>query len=160
VNDNPQSQDRQRERTEEYQRYSAYQSIRQRLWETRQTEQLLTQDALQRTGVTDPVRLYGREKDAIAPAFVAAMQWLWSIGTAPDPLYADVELRRTYHLVAKGRAPLTEKDVIYLGKLPDAELVPLLGWLAHRLSLAEAQKKVSAGVQAPPVIRIEDADDA
>jgi hypothetical protein len=49
-----------------------------------------------------------------------------------------------YHLVAKGKAPLTSRDVIHLGRLPDTELIPLLGWLAHRMSLAEAQKQVSA----------------
>jgi hypothetical protein len=39
-----------------------------------------------------------------------------------------------------------------LGQLPDGELVPLLGWLGLRMSLAEAQKKVSAGLSAPSLI--------
>jgi hypothetical protein len=155
LNAESQNQDRQRERAEEYQRYSAYQSIRQRLGEVRETDRLRTSEALTRTGITDPARLYGREKDSLPRAFVAAMQRLWDIGTLPEGR-ADTELRRTYHLVAKGRAPLSVQEVIYLGKLPDVELIPLLGWLAHRMSLAETWKKVAAGLCAPPVVGIEE----
>ena len=79
------------------------------------------------------------------------MQRLWDIGLLPEGR-ADTELRRTYHLISKGKAPLTEADVIALGQMTDAQLLLLLPWLAHRLSLAEAWDRVAAGESAPPVI--------
>ena len=139
MTNNRQNHDRQRERQEEYQRYSAYQRIRQQLWEIRETERLLTAEALRRTGITNPAKSYDRKKDSLSLAFEAAMQRLWDIGTLPEGR-ADTELRRTYHLVAKGQAPLSVDEVIYLGKLSESEFIPLLGWLSHRYSLAEAQK--------------------
>ena len=79
------------------------------------------------------------------------MQRLWAIGVLDETGRADTELRRTYHLVAKGQAPLTEADVIKLSQMPEGQLRPLLGWLAHRLSLAEATNHADSGEVAPPV---------
>jgi hypothetical protein len=35
--------------------------------------------------------------------------------------------------------------------MPEGQLRPLLGWLAHRLSLAEATNHADSGEVAPPV---------
>ena len=76
---------------------------------------------------------------------------LWDIGTLSEGR-ADTELRRVYHLVARGKAPLTEADVIKLGSMPEAQLRLLLPWLAHRLSLAEATDYIARGRIPPPII--------
>jgi hypothetical protein len=61
-------------------------------------------------------------------------------------------LRLTYHLITKGKAPVTESDVITLGQMTDAQLRLLLPWLAHRLSLAESMDRLFQGELAPPII--------
>ena len=85
-------------------------------------------EARKRTGVTHPARLsdqYGKKPR------------LWNIGTIDDTGRADTELRLPYHLIAKGKAIVTEADVIALGQMTDAQLGLLLPWPAHRLILAE-----------------------
>jgi hypothetical protein len=47
---------------------------------------------------------------------------------------------------------MTETDVIKLGAVSEPQLRQLLPWLAHRLSLAEAQDNVDFGKVAPPII--------
>jgi hypothetical protein len=79
------------------------------------------------------------------------MQRLWDIGSLPEGR-ADTELRRPYHLIAKGKAPVTEADVIALSQMTDAQLRLLLPWLAHRLSLAESMDRLFQGELAPPII--------
>jgi hypothetical protein len=68
---------------------------------------------------------------------------------------ADTELRRPYHLIAQGRAPLSEADVVTLGTMPREQLRSLLPWLTHQLSLAEATQCVARGEPAPPVVNEE-----
>jgi hypothetical protein len=80
------------------------------------------------------------------------MQRLWDIGTIDGEGRADAELRRPYHLIAKGRAPLTVDDVIKVGQMPDRQLLQILPWLSHRTSLKEAEAYVELGGTAPPVI--------
>ena len=80
------------------------------------------------------------------------MQRLWDIGTIDETGRSDTDLRRTYHLISKDKAPLTEADVIALGQLADAQLRLLLPWLAHRLSLAESMDRLFQGELAPPII--------
>jgi hypothetical protein len=142
------------QRREELERHRAYRSVHSRLIAIAEEERRRDELARARTGIDVPAKLYG-VPTCLLPRFHAAMQRLWSIGTLPEGC-TDTELRRVYHLVARGRAPLRVQDVIYLGTLPDSELIPLLGWLAHRCSLAEAQKKVATGQVAPPVTRVED----
>jgi hypothetical protein len=120
----------------------AYHSIWKRLEESRALERQGDARALQRTGIVSPARFYGRKPEEIAPAFDFAMQRIWDLGTIDVTGRADTELRRTYHLIAKGRAPVTEADVIALGQMPDAQLRLLLAWLAHRLSLAEVDRSI------------------
>jgi hypothetical protein len=95
-------------------------------------------------------------RSEISPAFDQAMQRLWDVGSLDATGRVDVELRRPYQLIAKGKAPLTEADVIKLGQMPEPQLRLLLPWLSHRLSLAEAQDHVDLGEIAPSVIIEED----
>ena len=153
--------ERERRQDEERQKHVAYQSILYRLRNIKSTEEFRSKVARKRTGVTQPATLYdgtlksGLRKDA-DPAFIVAMGRLWDIGKASDPIKADTELRRAYHLIARDQAPLTEADVIKLGTIPEEQLRPLLGWLAHRLSLAEALDRVDLGEIAPPLITTEE----
>jgi len=77
--------------------------------------------------------------------FIKAMQQLWDIGTIDNSGRADLELRRTYHLITKGQAPLTEAEVIKLGQMSEPQLRLLLRWLSHRLSLAESTRSRGPG---------------
>ena len=125
-------------------------------------ERLHDRQARKRTGITQPVRTiepYGRKPTTYSPEFYAAMQRLWDVGTIDTMGHADTELRRPYHLIAHGRVPVTEADVIKLGRIPEARLRLLLPWLAHRLSLEEAQDHTDLGEVAPPVLVEEDAAD-
>jgi hypothetical protein len=142
------------QRREELERYRAYRSVHSRMVAIVEEERRRDELARARTGIDVPAKLYG-VPTCLVPKFHAAMQRFWAIGTLPEGR-ADTELRRVYHLVARGRAPLRVEDVIYLGTLPDSELIPLLGWLAHRFSLAEAQKKIATRQVAPPVTRTEE----
>jgi hypothetical protein len=149
--------DREREQTQADARQSAaaYQSIRGLLDQIAWTEARLDKEARKRTGVTQPARLYaryGQSPPETSPAFVAAMQRLWDIGTIDATGRVDTELRRPYHLIAKGKAPLTEADVIALGQMADAQLRHILPWLGHRLSLMEASARVARGETAPLVV--------
>ena len=143
--------ERQTEQNAERQTSSAYISIRARLNEVRELELYRDKVAFKRTGILQPAKLYGRTPHRIDPAFDLAMQRLWDIGTLPEGR-ADTGLRRLYHLIAKGKAPLTETDVIKIAAMPDTQLRMLLPWLAHRLSLAEALDCVAKGEPAPPII--------
>jgi hypothetical protein len=146
--------EREQARADARQTAAAYQSVRQRIESVRQAELVLDKQARKRTGVMQPARvydLYGRAPPEHPPAFTAAMQRLWDIGSLAEGR-ADTELRRPYHLIAKGKAPLTEADVIALGQMADAQLRLLLPWLAHRLSLAEAMDRLFQGELAPPII--------
>jgi hypothetical protein len=153
--------ERERRQDEERQKHVAYQSILYRLRNIKSTEEFRSKAARKRTGITQPATLYdgtqksGLRKDA-DPGFIAAMRRLWDIGKASDPIKADTELRRVYHLIAKGQAPLTEADVIKLGAIPESQLRLLLGWLAHRLSLDEARDRVKLGEIAPSIIATEE----
>src|SRR6267378_2104667 len=104
--------DREREQTKADARESAkaYRSIWSRVEEIRQTEFYRDKLAFKRTRIIQPAKLYGRQRDQIDSGFDAAMQRLWDIGTLPEGR-ADTELRRLYHLIAKGKAPLAEADV-------------------------------------------------
>jgi hypothetical protein len=99
--------DREREQTrgDERAKGDAYRSIRERLAEVRALERYRDKCTLKRTGITHPARLYGRNPEEIDPAFDGAMGRLWDLGTLPLGR-ADTELRRVYHLLAQGRAPL------------------------------------------------------
>jgi hypothetical protein len=94
----------------------------------------------------------GKKPPEPVPAFTSAMQRLWDIGSIDATGRADTELRRPHHLIAKGKAPVTEADVIALGQMPDAQLRLVLPWIAHRLSLAEAMDRLFKGELAPPFI--------
>jgi hypothetical protein len=144
------------QQTEALARSKAYQTVRARLWAVNEEERRCAELARTRAGIDTPAKFYGAPT-CLPAGFYDAMQRLWDIGTLPDGC-ADTELRRTYHLIAKGQAPLTETDVVALGQMPSDQLRRLLPWLAHRLALAEAQKKVSAGLTAPPITRIEEDD--
>jgi hypothetical protein len=148
--------EQERQKDNERQTYAAYQSVRYRLQNIREAEQYHDKAARKRTGITQPAHLYRRPRTEIDPQFAFAMQRLWGIGTLDKEGRADTDLRRVYHLVAKGRAPLTEADVIELGQMPEERLRPLLGWCAHRLSLAEAMERVNLGSAAPSVTTIEE----
>jgi hypothetical protein len=127
------------ERSDGRQSATAYRSIRVQLEYIAWTEARWDKEARKRTGVTQPARLYARHGQPPSehpPEFHAAMQRLWDIGSLPEGR-ADMELRRPYHLIAKGKVPVTEADVIALGQMTDAQLRLLLPWLAHRLSLAD-----------------------
>jgi hypothetical protein len=76
-------------------------------------ESSLDKRALKRTGISAPVCY---DKLPRPPALDQAMQVLWDIGKIDSEGRADAELRRPYHMIAKGRAPLTEADVIRLGQ--------------------------------------------
>ena len=145
--------DREREQTKADARESAkaYRSIWSRVEEIRQTEFYRDKLAFKRTRIIQPAKLYGRQRDQIDSGFDAAMQRLWDIGTLPEGR-ADTELRRLYHLIAKGKAPLAEADVVELAAMPDTRERLLLPWLAHRLSLAEAITQIERGEIAPPVV--------
>jgi hypothetical protein len=141
-----------REKEQAWQTATAYKSVRARLEVVSHDEFVLDKQAFKRTGTTTPAKLYGRPLEDIDPAFSHAMQRLWDIGTTDATGRADTELRRPYHLIAKGKAPVTEADVIKLGQMPEPQLRLLLPRLAHRLSLVEAQDHVDLGEVAPPVI--------
>ena len=133
-------------------------AVRQGLEKVCAAERLHDRQARKRTGITQPVRTiepYGKKPTTYSPEFYAAMQRLWDVGTIDTMGHADTELRRPYHLIAHGRAPLTETDVIKLSQMPEPQLRLILPWLAHRLSLEEAQDNVDFGEAAPPFI-IED----
>jgi hypothetical protein len=122
--------DREREQTkaDAKETANAYRSIwsrleASRLEAVRQTELYHDKLACKRAGITQPAKVYGRKQSEIDPAFEAAMQRLWDIGTLPEGR-ADTELRRPYHLVAKGKAPLTETDVIRIAAMPDTSVAP------------------------------------
>jgi hypothetical protein len=78
--------DREREQTKADARETtkAYRSIWSRLEEVRQTELYHDKLARKRAGITHPAKLYGRKQSDIDPAFEAAMQRLWDIGTLPE----------------------------------------------------------------------------
>jgi hypothetical protein len=144
----------QRDKQERQQTESAYRSVRSRLSQIWDSEALLDKQSRKRTGVTDPVRIigpYGQKSKELSPEFYTALQRIWDLGSLPGGR-ADVEVRRVYHLIARGRAPMTETDVIKLGAMSEPQLRQLLPWLAHRLSLAEAQDNVDFGKVAPPII--------
>jgi hypothetical protein len=126
--------EREREQTQADARAAtrAYRSIWSQLEEIRQTELYRDKLAFKRTGLTHPAKLYGRKRGEIDPAFESAMQRLWDIGTLAEGR-ADTDLRRPYHLIARGKAPLSEDDVIKLAEMLDSKLYLLLPWLAHRL---------------------------
>jgi hypothetical protein len=79
------------------------------------------------------------------------MQRLWDLGTLPESR-VNLELRRPYHLIARGRAPLSDADVIGLAEMSDSKLYLLLPWLAHRFSLAEVIACVERGERAPSFV--------
>jgi hypothetical protein len=151
VIDHEPEREREQKRAEGRETSKAYRSIWSRVEEVRQLELYRGKLAFKRTGITHPARLYGRQTDEADPSFDAAMQRLWDIGSLPEGL-ADTELRRPYHLIAKGKAPVTEADAIALGQMTDAQLRVLLPWLAHRLSVAEALDRLFQGELAPPII--------
>ena len=135
----------------------AYRSIWLHLEEVRQLELYRDKLAFKRIGLIQPAKLYGRNPQEADPVFESAMQRLWDIGTIDQTGRSDTELRRAYHLIAKGKAPVTESDVIALGQMSDTQLRLVLPWLAHRLSLAESLKFSAKGDQAPPVVILETA---
>jgi len=155
LKDHEQARSEQDRRREEADRSKAYRSIFSQLQNISTEERLRDEFARKRTGIDNPARIYG-VPTCLSPAFHTACTRLWAIGSLPEGR-ADADIRRTYHLVARGRAPLSVDDIVYLGSLPETELVPLLGWFAHRMSLAEAQKKVATGHKAPPVTQEESA---
>jgi len=112
---------------ESRQKHAAYRSIQSRLYQIRLHERHLDAQARARTGITSPARLYGVPSESLPPAFHRAMARIWSIG-ARDQYRVHEDRRRVYLLIAKGKAPLTVQDVIYLGQLPDAEL---FGSISH-----------------------------
>ena len=150
--------DRTKERDEHllYDTEAGYRSVRDRLTQIWQAEALRDKIARKRTGVAQLARLYGREKEGIDPMFISAMQRLWDLGTIDSSGRADSELRRLYHLIAKGHAPLSDADVIKLGAIPEAQLCLLMPWLAQQAGLAEAQDHVDLGETAPAIIKIEE----
>jgi hypothetical protein len=157
INHQPE-RDRQREQGARYQAEEAYRrGLRQGLESIREIELAAERQARKRTGITEVARLYGRREQEIDPAFSQAMQRLWDIARIDDSGRADLELRRAYHLVAKGKAPLTESDVIKLARMREEDLRKILPWLAHRLSLVEAIDHVDLGEAASPVIVMEEA---
>jgi hypothetical protein len=106
----------------------AYCSIWSRVEEIRALERYRDKLAFKRTGLTQPAKLYGRKRGLIDPAFDGAMQRLWDLGTLPEGR-ANLELRRPFHLIARGRAPLSEVDVIGLAEMSDSKLYLLPpGW--------------------------------
>jgi hypothetical protein len=146
--------EQEQERSDDRQSATAYRSIQVQLEYIAWTEARWDKEARKRTGVTQPARLYdqyGKKAPEPAPAFTAAMQRLWDIGSLAEGR-ADPELRRPYLLIAKGKAPVTEANVIALGQMADAQLRLLLPWLAHRLSLAESMDRLFQGELAPPII--------
>jgi hypothetical protein len=159
MKDHEPEREREREKEEQQQAESAYRSsVRDRLQKVSDTEALYDKQARKRTGILSPVRLYGlygQKGPELSAEFHSAMQRLWDIGTIDAAGRADTELRRPYHLIAKGGAPLTEADVIKLGQMPERALRLLLPWLSHRLSLSEAQDNVDFGKIAPPIIQEE-----
>ena len=128
-------------------------SVQKRLHQISETEALRSKWARKRVGVTQPVRIfamYGEPADTVSPELDGAMQRLWICGSLTEGR-ADHSCRHAYLLIAKGRAPLTETDVIEMAALPGMELQLVLSWVAHRQSLAEALEHVRKGEIAPPV---------
>jgi hypothetical protein len=155
VIDHEPDRERQQTRAEGRDKEKAYRSIWRRLQDVRALELYRDKLAFKQTGITHPARLYGRKPEDIAPAFDFAMQRIWDLGTIDATGRADTELRRTYHLIAKGRAPVTEADVIALGQIPEAQLRLMLPWLSLQVGVLEAQDHVDEG-EAPPVITEEE----
>jgi hypothetical protein len=131
---------------------SAYQSVRSRFAEISETELLAAKRARKQAGIAKPVSLYDKRPEEIDLTFEAAMQRLWDLGSIDSTGRADTDLRRLYHLIAKGRAPLVQADVAKLGTMPEAQLRLLVPWLVQQMGLAEAQDHIDVGETAPPFI--------
>jgi hypothetical protein len=129
---------------------SAYQSVRSRLANIRETELAAAKRARKRAGITEPACLYDKRPGEGEPTFETAMQRLWDLGSIDGVGRTDPAARRLYLLIAKGLAPLSQADVVRLGTMPEAKLRLLVPWLGRQAGLVEAQDHVDLGETAPP----------
>ena len=104
INHEP-NREREQTRAEARESAKAYRSIWSRVEEIRQLELYRDKVVFKRTGILEPAKLYARKQSEIDPAFEAAMQRLWDIGSLPEG--------RALDCVAKGEPapPIIAEDI-------------------------------------------------